>query len=514
MQIDFSVNGQTLTKTSASSIYADSLNFLKLHITSFSSDWANLKKFALFNRDNNTYEMELDDSDTCLIPYECTSSEGEFNVSVVGYNNSGTEVIATAQTKVLIVKANNINDIISQKEGRITTTYLATVLQTVSADKTTVAADKETVIADMDAAKVSEDNAKTSESNAKTSETASATYANNASISATNAATSETNAKSSETNAKTSETNSANNATTATEQATKAVNSALSANTSATSAANSANSASTSAQNAETSAVNSNNSASAASNSATNAANSATGAATSASNSANSASSAATSATNAKTSEDNAKTSETIAKSSESNASTSANNAATSEANAKTSETNSANNATTAQNAVDNIDNVVNSISWQGNTATALGKTIVDPTIAYGCVACCTTAGTTGSSKPTFSGVTMGGTVTDGTTVWTIMSSEYVYDEGSGYIWRKHFNPNSGLWVNDINEWGYENITANTWQELSLPITPTLRKTLLANSYALSTVAVRLDSSGSYLFTSITHYVRWRLWGT
>lgn len=78
MQLNFTVDGQKLSKTSASSIYADSLNFIKFHIESFSSDWTDLKKFALFNRDNNTYEMELDSDNDALVPYECTQEEGEF----------------------------------------------------------------------------------------------------------------------------------------------------------------------------------------------------------------------------------------------------------------------------------------------------------------------------------------------------------------------------------------------------------------------------------------------------
>ncbi|MEM0173540.1 MAG: hypothetical protein QXI16_03425, partial [Sulfolobaceae archaeon] len=55
--------------------------------------------------------------------------------------------------------------------------------------------------------------------------------------------------------------------------------------------------------------------------------------------------------------------------------------------------------------------------TWAASTAYAIGATVV-PTTANGYYYKCTTAGTSGSTQPTWT-TTVGGTVTDGTVVWT-----------------------------------------------------------------------------------------------
>lgn len=98
--------------------------------------------------------------------------------------------------------------------------------------------------------------------------------------------------------------------------------------------------------------------------------------------------------------------------------------------------------------------------AWIPGQSVTLGKTIRPLSIANGCVACCTTAGTTSSTTvPTWTSVSMGGTITDGTVVWTIMANEYVYAEGTGFIVRQHYNPNTGAWIKNIDEWGICNPT-------------------------------------------------------
>jgi hypothetical protein len=59
--------------------------------------------------------------------------------------------------------------------------------------------------------------------------------------------------------------------------------------------------------------------------------------------------------------------------------------------------------------------------SWVASTAYALNASI-RPATPNGYRYVCTTAGTTGASAPTF-GTTLGGTTTDGTCVWTLVST-------------------------------------------------------------------------------------------
>ncbi len=62
---------------------------------------------------------------------------------------------------------------------------------------------------------------------------------------------------------------------------------------------------------------------------------------------------------------------------------------------------------------------------WTATTAKSVGDTVT-PTAANGRCYRCTTAGTTGGSAPTFP-TTVGGTVTDGTVVWTAQSDAWAY---------------------------------------------------------------------------------------
>lgn len=250
MQIEFEIDQQRLTRTSDAYLIEGSKNFVEC-VFSFSSDWDELDKWALFKRDNNTYEIFIENN-KCLVPIQCTSAEGEFTISVVGRKNV-ENVTGTASDKLLTVRGSEFVGGMGE-EGRPTETYLVEVLAEVkdlrektatsetnaaqsakeSADSAAAALQSETnAKASENAAKVSENAAALSENNAKASENAAKGYADdaeaskgaaaalavqaassanaaalsaeNADSSAKAAALSEANAKTSEKNAKTSE---------------------------------------------------------------------------------------------------------------------------------------------------------------------------------------------------------------------------------------------------------------------------------------------------------------------
>jgi hypothetical protein len=130
MQIDFEIEGQRLILTSEAYIVADSLNFIKVKAI-FSSDWSGLTKFAVFNRNSNTYEILLDAENSCLIPCECVEEEGEFYLSFIGINDEGKLIVGTTKEKTLVVKGNEFSDHIGSDEQRLTLTYLGEVLASV-----------------------------------------------------------------------------------------------------------------------------------------------------------------------------------------------------------------------------------------------------------------------------------------------------------------------------------------------------------------------------------------------
>lgn len=293
MQIEFEIDGMRLTRTSDAYLIEGSENFIECVFT-FSSDWDELDKWALFKRDNNTYEIFIENN-KCLAPIQCTSTEGEFTISVVGRKNA-ENITGTASDKLLTVRGSEFVGGMGE-EGRLTETYLVKVLAEVKAlhEKTATseanAAQSAQEAADSAAAALqSEKNAKASEkaaetskeaaaqseTNSKTSEDAARGYADDAEASkgaaaalavqtagsanaaaesakqaeksAKQAAQAESNAKLSETNSKTSETNSQNSASESAQSAVNAEKSNKSAEKHSTDAGASADNAALSAQ--------------------------------------------------------------------------------------------------------------------------------------------------------------------------------------------------------------------------------------------------------------------------
>lgn len=134
MQIEFEIDGMRLTRTSDAYVTEGSKNFVQLLFT-FSNDWDGIDKWALFARDNKTYEVAIVDG-KCIVPYECARTQGQFQLTVVGKANEG-EVIATTSDKAVRVSSNEFEENPAGSETRLTNTFLVDTLAKVKeyADK-------------------------------------------------------------------------------------------------------------------------------------------------------------------------------------------------------------------------------------------------------------------------------------------------------------------------------------------------------------------------------------------
>lgn len=124
MQIKINVDAQRLT-LSSNTIVSGTNNFVECAFT-FSTDWAELDKWALFKCDNNTYEMYITDN-KCIIPTQCIAKQGVIVMSVVG-RSDGKNITATAEDKLLVVNGRAFD---GEGEERLTETYLEETLSSV-----------------------------------------------------------------------------------------------------------------------------------------------------------------------------------------------------------------------------------------------------------------------------------------------------------------------------------------------------------------------------------------------
>ena len=134
MQIEFEIDGMRLTRTSDAYVTEGSKNFVQLLFT-FSDDWDGIDKYALFARDNKTYEVAIVDG-KCIVPYECARTSGQFQLTVVGKETAG-DVIATTSDKAVRVSSNEFEENPTGSETRLTNTFLVDTLAKVKeyADK-------------------------------------------------------------------------------------------------------------------------------------------------------------------------------------------------------------------------------------------------------------------------------------------------------------------------------------------------------------------------------------------
>lgn len=82
MHITFEVSNQTILRTDRNEVVADSRNYL-FAVFSFSDDWREVTKTAIFTKEEKSYTVLLDENASCLVPWEVLEV-GEFYVSVFG----------------------------------------------------------------------------------------------------------------------------------------------------------------------------------------------------------------------------------------------------------------------------------------------------------------------------------------------------------------------------------------------------------------------------------------------
>lgn len=121
MQIKINIDAQHLT-LSSNKIVSGTNNFVECSFT-FSADWGELEKWALFKREHNTYEMYIEDN-KCIIPSQCIAAQGEIIMSVIG-RSDGKNITATAEDKLLVISGRAFG---GEDENRLTTTYLEETL--------------------------------------------------------------------------------------------------------------------------------------------------------------------------------------------------------------------------------------------------------------------------------------------------------------------------------------------------------------------------------------------------
>lgn len=97
MQLTFSVQNQIITRTDDFKPVAKSQNYLRASFT-FSEDWGDDDKIAIFHVGNDNYEMILDSENECLVPWEALVVARNMYVSVY----SGDRITASeALVKIL-----------------------------------------------------------------------------------------------------------------------------------------------------------------------------------------------------------------------------------------------------------------------------------------------------------------------------------------------------------------------------------------------------------------------------
>lgn len=97
MQLTFNVQNQIITRTDNFQPVAKSQNYLRASFT-FSDDWGNDDKIAIFHVGNDNYEMILDSENECLVPWEALIVARNIYVSVY----SGDRITASeALVKIL-----------------------------------------------------------------------------------------------------------------------------------------------------------------------------------------------------------------------------------------------------------------------------------------------------------------------------------------------------------------------------------------------------------------------------
>lgn len=109
--LEFKLDNQRLALLlTGVTVVADSQDYLQAHFT-FSEDWNDVIKIALFSRDEENIRVALDENDTVVVPYRVLRGGGSFDISVFGNNqqNADNKVI-TSSVVTIPVRPSGLKD--------------------------------------------------------------------------------------------------------------------------------------------------------------------------------------------------------------------------------------------------------------------------------------------------------------------------------------------------------------------------------------------------------------------
>lgn len=101
--LKFKVEHQDLILLDTDTIVADSEDYLQMQF-SFTDDWNDVIKIALFSRDENNIRVQLNADGIVTVPWNVLKGEGSFNVSVFGNNqeDAPNKVITSSVATILV----------------------------------------------------------------------------------------------------------------------------------------------------------------------------------------------------------------------------------------------------------------------------------------------------------------------------------------------------------------------------------------------------------------------------
>ena len=102
--------------------------------------------------------------------------------------------------------------------------------------------------------------------------------------------------------------------------------------------------------------------------------------------------------------------------------------------------------------------NLVDTVLWQPTTAYTVGNMVKTPSLPSQYCLVCTTAGTSGANEPSYSGKTVGSSVSDGSVAWMVkefnfglthQSNSGSYSNGTDSTWKTAvtFSLAKGMWL-------------------------------------------------------------------
>lgn len=102
----FQIIDQTLERLDSFHVVGNSQNYLKAHFV-FSEDWEGFTRTVVFTgRDGKSYSTMLDDSNTCVVPWEVLTRD-RFYIAVRG--DMGGDLLTTNQVTILVTASGIIS---------------------------------------------------------------------------------------------------------------------------------------------------------------------------------------------------------------------------------------------------------------------------------------------------------------------------------------------------------------------------------------------------------------------